>query len=207
MLPPGRVTGELPDEIPEKGDDPHDVEQRTPERRSSEPACKRRVDPTAQLPAPDRAGEDRPPQPGGQQTKPIVGDVGDRVTVETLRAPQLFERAIEVLERLGMLADKSLQLVEVAAVELHQAAASEPRKDQLEVSRAHRKDGKQRQTGAEVDRNQSAVGVLVGVGSLETVGLALAGGPLVLPRELGRTHLVEQADELPHEGPLRAVLR
>ena len=104
----------------------------------------------------------------------IVRDVGDGIAIDPFRLLQLRQNPLHVGKFGAVLCDETPQPVETAAIELDQGAPAQALEDQLHVARTHGQKRQQRQSGPEIDSNQSLREFLLRTLPLQAVGLALA---------------------------------
>ena len=137
----------------------------------------------------------------------VVGDIRNRVAVDLLGGFQLPQHPLRSGKFVFVSLYELLQFLNITPVKLHQTPAQQTGYDKLEISRAHGQKGQQGKTGPKIYGCQPAGGRILGMAAFQAVRLTLPGGPLVLPGEFVRPHLMEQFDEPVHEFVLRPVLR
>ncbi len=191
----------------QEGQEPEENEEDRGEAVPAQGRGRLPVGHVADLPAPDPGGVDRRPEPRlGDEPDVVVSNVGQGVPVGPVRPLELFERAGHVAEYGRAGGRVSLELADIAPVELDETAPRDALGDQLEVGRALRQDGQEGHAGPEVDGDEAALGVSVRLQALEGVRLALHRPPFVLAGQLLGAQVAHHVDEVLHERPLGPVL-
>ena len=103
MLPSCRIAPQLDDCRSEEGQQRDHVEQRKEPASLSQPCRVLIVYPTLASPGGDGSVFDRSSKlRAGHQTQTLVGQVGERAAVDLLLLLELFDRRLQILERLGV---------------------------------------------------------------------------------------------------------
>ena len=137
----------------------------------------------------------------------MVRHIGNRFPVGPVRLFEFPEHGSQTGKGLFMSIHELFQLPDISPIELHQAAPRQSLHNKFKITRTHGQKRQEGQARAEINRHESFVWRCLTVRSLEAIGLALPGGPLVLSSEFMGTHFVKEIHKIVHEPELCAVFR